>query len=152
MKVATSITIAAPVEAVWQAVINIEQAADMVSGIRQVEVLHKPEQGMVGFKWRETRIMFGKEATEDMWITDCVTNDYYATRAENHGAVYLSRISVQAVADGTRLTMGFESQAQTLFARLMSSLMVFFIKGSIIKEFDKDLVDIKAFVEQPPND
>jgi len=44
-----------------------------------IEVLEKPDAGFVGFKWKETRKMFGKEATEIMWITDSVENEYFST-------------------------------------------------------------------------
>lgn len=45
----------------------------MVSGIISLNILHQPEDGLVGLKWEETRKMFGKEASETMWITDYET-------------------------------------------------------------------------------
>lgn len=41
--------------------------------------------GLVGLKWRETRMLFGKEATAEKWITDAVENECYKTRAESDG-------------------------------------------------------------------
>lgn len=113
-----------------------------------IEVLEKPETGFVGFKWKETRKMFGKEATEVMWVTDSVENEHYATRAESHGSIYVSRLSLSESDGITTLTMSFSGEAQTLTAKILSTLMGFMIKGSMRKELHKDLSDIREFVEQ----
>ena len=47
-------------KSVWNTITNIENAAQSISAIEKVEVLEKPTSGMVGFKWRETRTMFGQ--------------------------------------------------------------------------------------------
>jgi hypothetical protein len=119
-----------------------------ISSIIAIEVLEKPKTGFVGFKWKETRKMFGKEATEIMWVTDSVENEYYSTRAESHGSVYVSRLSLTESAGVTTLTMSFSGEAQSLVARVLSALMGFLIKSSMKKELHKDLVDIKNYVEQ----
>jgi len=94
MKIHVETKIDRKIEDVWQAIIDIENSVDIISGIQELEVLERPESGMVGFKWKETRIMFGKSATETMWITDLKENEYYNVRAESHGAIYKSIISV----------------------------------------------------------
>ncbi|MFC1795824.1 hypothetical protein ACFL1V_01820 [Pseudomonadota bacterium] len=92
--------------------------------------------------------MFGKEATETMWVTDSVENEYYSTRAASHGSVYVSRLSLTESARKTTLTMSFSSEARSWVAKILSTLMGVFIKGAIEKELQKDLVDIKKYVEQ----
>ena len=92
--------------------------------------------------------MFGKEATEVMWVTDSVDNEYYCTRAESHGSVYISRLSLTESAGITSLTMSFSGEAQSLIAKVLSMLMGIFIKGAMVKELQRDLADIKNFVEQ----
>ena len=148
MKVSTSIEIEKPREDVWRAITDIENAQGRISSIIAIEVLEKPEAGFVGFKWKETRKMFGKEATEIMWVTDSVENEHYSTRAESHGSVYVSRLSLTESAGITTLTMSFSGEAQSLVARILSTLMGFLIKGSMKKELQKDLVDIKNYIEQ----
>jgi hypothetical protein len=91
--------------------------------------------------------MFGKEATEIMWITDFVENEYYQTRAESHGSIYLSRLSIERVGENTKLTMSFSAEAQTFFAKIFSFSMGFLMKGSMKKALIKDLNDIKNHVE-----
>ena len=148
MHVSTSIEILKPKENVWKAITDIENSAVMISSIIAIEVLEKPEVGFPGFKWKETRKMFGKEATEIMWVTDSVEYEYYSTRAESHGSVYISRLSLTESAQNTILTMSFSGEAKSLVAKIFSTLMGFIIKGSIVKELQKDLVDIKQYVEQ----
>ncbi len=132
---------------VWQAITDIQHCQKMISSILAIEVLEQPNEGIIGLKWQETRKMFGKEATEIMWITDAEENSYYKTRAESHGAVYISQLSLEEQAGVTRLTMSFTAQAQSLFAKIMSNLMGFMIQGSMKKALMQDLTDIKAFVE-----
>lgn len=148
MEVSTSIEILKPKENVWKAITDIEDSAKMISSIIAIDVLEKPQVGFLGFKWQETRKMFGKEATEIMWVTDSLENEYYSTRAESHGSVYISRLSLSESGANTILTMSFSGEASSLIAKIISTLMSFIIKGSIEKELQKDLVDIKQYVEK----
>ncbi len=147
MKVSTSVIINAPKEEVWSVVSNIENSANVISSIEKLEVLEKPDSGLVGFKWRETRTMFGKTATEVMWVTDVQENTYYDVRAESHGAVYLSKIYLREEGDKTVLTMDFDAQPQTTMSKIMSFLMGFVFKGATKKALHKDLEDIKMSIE-----
>jgi len=148
MHTSVSINIAQPKEVVWQAICDIAHSNHMISAILAIEVLHQPRDGIIGLKWRETRKMFGKEATEVMWITDAEENQYYSTRAENHGAVYITHLELTDVAGASQLTMTFSMQAQSTFAKIMASCMGFLMQGSMKKMLYQDLVDIKKAVEQ----
>ena len=148
MEVSTSIEITQPKEKVWKAITDIENAAAMISSIISIDVLEQPKSSFIGFKWKETRRMFGKEAAEIMWVTDAVENEYYATRAESHGSVYLSRLSLAESAGNTILTMSFSGEAKSFTARMLSGLTGLFIRGSMEKALQKDLVDIKQYVER----
>ena len=148
MQCSTSIEISRPRADVWKAISDIQNAAGMISGILSLEVLENPDTGLVGFKWKETRKMFGKEATEIMWITDAAENEYYCTRAESHGSVYKTRLSLNDDGGQTRLTMAFTGEPQTMGAKVMSFFMGGLMKGSMEKELLRDLTEIKKFVEQ----
>jgi hypothetical protein len=135
----------------WQVISNIENATDNISGIEEIEILEKPQNGLVGLKWRETRTLFGKTATEVMWITDAVENEYYKTRAESHGSVYVSKLMISETNGQTRLTMDFGAKAQTFVAKILYVLMGFLFNGATIKALKKDLDDIKIAVEKVKN-
>ncbi len=148
MQVSTSIEIAKPKVIVWTAITDIENSAKMISSIISIELLQKPDNGLVGLKWQETRKMFGKEASETMWITEAQENAFYATRAESHGSVYVSRLSLQDSGSGCILTMAFSGEAQSLVAKILSLVMGFFIRGSVEKAIQQDLADIKKYLEK----
>ena len=147
MKISTSTTINAPKEKVWGIITDFEHAPTTISAIEKVEILEQPESGLLGLKWRETRVMFGKSATEVMWITEAEENGFYQTRAESHGSIYKSRMTVADTDGGTELTMSFEGEPQTTGAKVMSALMGFMFKGATKKAVAKDLADIKAKAE-----
>ncbi len=134
-------------EKVWSVITNIEGSAERISGIEEVEVLERPEYGLVGFKWKETRTMFGKTATEVMWITEAEENSHYNVRAESHGMIYKSVIAIKQNGDQTILSMEFGGEAQNFGTKLMSVLMGPFFKGATRKALQKDLDDIKTWVE-----
>jgi len=148
MNITVGVEIDSPKSNVWAAIIDIDNCMDMISGILDIKILHKPEEGLVGLKWTEKRKMFGKEASETMWITDCQDEEYYSTRAENNGAVYSTTLAVSEIDNKTRLTMSFSDSSDSIFIKVVSSIMGIFIKKSMIKMLEKDLADIKEFVEK----
>lgn len=148
MIVEVQVTINGSREAVWAAVTNIEGAAAFVRGIDKIEVLEKPASGLVGLKWRETRMLFGKPASADKWVTEAVENEFYTTRAEDNGFVFLATMRLaEGGGGGITLTSTHDSRPQGVVARLMS-LPMFFFKGVMRKALVQDLHDIKGAVEQ----
>jgi hypothetical protein len=148
MIVEAQVTVNGSKAAIWAAITNIENASKMISGIEKIEVLEKPANGLVGLKWRETRTLFGKPATADKWITDAAENEFYTTRAESDGFVFLSTTSISEGSGGITLTSSHDSQPQSTVARLLSVPMMFLFKGVAKKAILQDLNDIKCAVEQ----
>ena len=134
-------------EAIWNVITDIEGAADRIEGIEQVEILERPESGLVGLKWRETRTMFGKTATEEMWITAATENESYTTRAESHGSIYTSSLRISGGSAPHTLTMDFGAEPQGCLVKIMAIPMGILFKGSMRKMILKDLEDIKKAVE-----
>ena len=147
MIVEAQVTINGSKAAIWAAITNIENASEHISGIENIEVLEKPANGLVGLRWRETRMLFGKPATAEKWITDAAENEFYKTRAEDGGFVFLTTKRILEGSGGMTLTESHESKPQGIVARLMSIPMVLFFKGVIRKALLQDLNDIKAKVE-----
>ena len=134
--------------AVWAAMADIEHAAGFIGGIESIEVLERPARGLVGLKWRETRMLFGKPAGAVKWVTEAVENEGYTTRAEEQGFVYTATLSLAEGPGGVTLTSAHDSRPQTFGARLMALPMGLFFKGAIRKALLQDLSDIKAVVER----
>jgi hypothetical protein len=147
MLVEAQVTINGSRAGVWAAITNIENASETISGIKKIEVLEKPANGLVGLKWRETRILFGEPAAVAKWITDAAENEFYKTRAEDNGFVFLSTIRISESSGGLTLTSSHETKPQGFVARI-KSLPMFLFKGMIRKALLQDLNDIKSAVER----
>jgi hypothetical protein len=147
MIVEAQVTVNGSRAAIWAAIANIENASKIISGILKIEILEKPPNGLVGLKWRETRMLFGKPAAVEKWISDAVENEFYNTRAEDKGFVFLSTIRISESNGGITLTSSHETKPQGIVARL-KSLPMFLFKGVIKKALLQDLNDIKSAVEQ----
>ncbi|MDT4896934.1 MAG: hypothetical protein QOH25_2011 [Acidobacteriota bacterium] len=148
MLVEAQVTINGSKAAIWAAITNIENASETISGIENIEVLEKPANGLVGLKWRETRKLFGKSATADKWITDAAENEFFKTRAEDGGFVFLTTNSISESSGGMTLTSSHDSKPQGIAARLLSIPRGFLFKGVAKKALLQDLNDIKSAVEQ----
>jgi hypothetical protein len=146
MLVEAQVTIKGSREAVWAAITDIEHAAEIMSGIEKIEILKKPVNGLVGLKWVETRLLFDKPATVEKWITDAVENEFYTTKAEDEGFVFVTTNRISESSDGITLTGSHDTQPQGLASKLKSIPMVLF-KGVIKKAIVQDLNDIKSAVE-----
>ena len=146
MKVEAQILINGSKTAVWKTITNIRQAADIISGIEKIDILNQPGNGLVGLKWRETRLYFGKPAAIDKWITESIDDKYFKTRAEMDGFIFLTTMSIAESGDNISLTSIHETKSQGIIAKIKSFPMIFFSK--ILKRaIVKDLNDIKFAVE-----
>lgn len=152
MNVEAQISIAGSTAAVWAAIADIENAAALIGGIEKIEILERPTSGLVGLKWRETRILFGKPASVDKSITEAVEREFYRTRAEDSGFVFVTTQRISAGQDRVTLTSSHETLPRGFVARLQAIPMQLFFKGVIRKAILQDLNDIKAAVERPPSD
>jgi hypothetical protein len=148
MIVEAQVTIKGSKAAIWAAITDIENASKTISGIENIEIVEKPADGLVGLKWRETRMLFGKPATVEKWITDAAEKEFYKTKAEDGGFVFLTTKSISESSGGITLTESHESKPQGIVAELQSIPMKLLFKGVIRKALLQDLNDIKAAVEQ----
>ena len=148
MIVEAQVTINGSKAAIWAVITNIANASETISGIENIEVLEKPANGLVGLRWRETRMLFGKPATAEKWITDAAENEFYTTRAEDNGFVFLSTMRISESSGGISLTSAHDSKPQGIVARLMSIPMGLLFKGVAKKALLQDLNDIKSAVER----
>ena len=135
----------APIDHVFERITDFANAADVVSGITRVEMLTDGPVGQ-GTRFRETRVMFGKEATEEMEVKSFDAPRAYALGAESHGSRYLSTFTLTEKDGGTDVHLVFEATPLTLFAKIMSVVMKPMMK-KVMEECAKDLDDIKNAIE-----
>ena len=126
MDIKEEIIIDPPLINVWKKITDIENSAEFVSGIDKIDIIEKSNNHLVGLKWEETRTLFGRTATEIMWITEAEDNQYYKTRPEGPGVVYLTTLSVSKQDDKTRLVMDFETEISSVGTKIMAGIMSIF--------------------------
>ncbi len=142
--------VSAPPETIWEVMTDFESAADRIHAIVSLEVLTDGPVGL-GTRFRETRIMFKKEATEEMEITVWDPPNSYTTEADGCGCHYTTMITCEGAGDGTTVTMSMSIVPLTTFGKIMGALMGWMMKGAGVKAFAKDLDDLKVFVESSPS-
>ena len=137
--------IEAPREVVFDTGLDLRSAEENIRGIEKMEVLTEGPIGL-GTRFRETRIMFKKEATETMEITVFERPARYAFKAESHGCRYLTSFELVEQGEGTNLVMVFDAEPLTFVGKVMSFAFAFMMKACM-KQVEKDLDDLKAVIE-----
>jgi uncharacterized protein YndB with AHSA1/START domain len=146
----------APAAAVWEVLTDLEGTAQVLGGVRGVERLSGDTGYQVGTRWRESRVMFGQEATEDMTVTAVEPGRRTELRAESHGMRYRTEFELRPVTGGadasprTQLVMRFQGEhahggrARKLLGALTAPLGVAVSRTAM----RQDLADIAAAAER----
>jgi carbon monoxide dehydrogenase subunit G len=139
--------IQAPPAKVFALATDLRNAAGRIKAIQKLEVL---TEGPIarGTRFRETRVMFGRPATEEMTITEFEPPARYALGAESCGCRYRTEFRFTPESGGTEVEMSFAAQPLTFFAKAMSLLMRPLLK-SLTKACARDLNDLKVVAEAP---
>ncbi len=137
--------IQAPVNVVFNTVAHTEEWVKCQPQVVKVEYLTDQQVG-VGAKFRETRMMKGKEATTELEVTEYEVNDRTRLVADSHGAVWDSLFTMTEQDGVTTLTLTMESRPYKLIPKIMLPLC----NGMIKKEVAKDMDRVKAYCEEQP--
>lgn len=139
----------APPKVAWDVLTDLDAAVKRIDAITSIERLGGPRFG-VGTRWRETRTMFGREATEEMEVTAVEEGRSYTVEAHSSGTDYESEVGVEPDGENgetSRLYTSFTAQPQTAVAKLMSMTVARLLRGSVRKALERDLDDIATAAE-----
>lgn len=140
-----SVEVAAPAERVWGVATDLENTASNIKGIITLERLDDGTGFGIGTRWRETRKMFGKEASEEMEVISLEEGRSYTTEALHGKTRYLSSVSVEPISDSSsRLSMAFEAETSGFINQLLSKVMNKLMERNVRKLIREDLDDIAA--------
>lgn len=146
MDIRVSKQINAPIDITFDVFSDIQAVEERIEGIIKVEILSDVTQGE-GLRWRETRVMFGKEATEEMEISKFEPNRSYEVVAASNGTEYHSIYTFTENANGTMVEMVFTGKPVTLLTKLMTPFAYLF-KNTTKKALEADMDDLKVVCEE----
>ena len=132
----------APIEIVFKTVADIGQFSEAIPHITKIEFLSDIKSG-IGTKFRETRLMKGKESSTELEVTEYVENDRIRLVADSHGTVWDTTFTVTPDDDGTELNMTMDARSYKLVPKIMNPL----IKGMVKKMIEIDMDYVKKFCE-----
>lgn len=150
MKMVVEQDFLAPASFVFERTMDIKSWPQTVTAIKSVEILTPGPVG-VGTRFRETRKMFGQDASEEMTFSEIVPNEKFVLTAYSHGTRYHTEHAFQDNGSGTRLTLTFEGVPETITARVMAPVG-WLLCGSLKKILAGDLADVKRATEAAYND
>ncbi|GAA4480824.1 SRPBCC family protein [Rhodococcus olei] len=138
---------AAP-ERVWAVLTDIDGADQTLSGVTGVERV-SGEGYRVGTRWRETRRMFDKEATEEMWVAEVDPPHRTVVKAHSAGTDYTTTFDLSPAGDGTELTMTFSATVgSSTLHRLLAATLGRLAMKATARAMSTDLQDIATRVER----
>jgi carbon monoxide dehydrogenase subunit G len=137
---------AAP-EKVFAVSTDLEAFPTTVPTITRIEVLTPGPVGN-GTRFRETRIMFGKEATETMEFSEFQPAKGYTIGCTSCGVRYTTRFTLRPIGTGTELAMEIDCSPVSFFAKVLSPITGFMMRGAMKKMLDADLECIKKAAEK----
>ena len=140
------VPIAVPAERAFAAMTDFANAPQRISGIKRVELLTDGPP-RVGTRFRETRVMFGREATETMEVTRFDSGRSYELSAMSCGTLFRSEIRVDPAGPSScDLTMTFLAMPQTVLAKIFALLFRGMMK-SCERAMRQDMEEMKRSLE-----
>ncbi|MEK7756681.1 MAG: SRPBCC family protein [Planctomycetota bacterium] len=124
---------------------DLRSADQRVGGIRKLEVLTDGPVGK-GTRFKETRIMFGREATETMEVSAFEPGKSYTVTCSSCGVAWSTTFRFTPDGGGTRVDLEMVCRPLTFFARLMSPLGSL-MAGSMKKCVEADMADLRKYLE-----
>ena len=133
----------APVEAVFDCVAHIQNFSNAVPDISKIEFLTQSRRG-VGTRFRETRVMKGREATTELEVTEYDAPHRIRLVSDEGGTIWDTVFTTIATADGgTRLEMVMDARPYKLMAKIVNP----FIGRMISKAVEEDMNAVKTYCE-----
>ncbi len=135
-------TIKAPIDLVFDTVSHIENFSQAIPHITNVEFLTEAKTG-VGTRFRETRLMNGREAETELEVTEYAENQHVRLVSDSHGTVWDTVFTVEKQVDNVELKMVMEATSYKITAKVMN----YFIKGMVQKALEEDMDAVKSYCE-----
>jgi uncharacterized protein YndB with AHSA1/START domain len=141
--ITTTRMINAPIDMVFKSVSDINVFADVLPHIVEIEILSDIKSGL-GTRFRETRLMKGKEATTVLEITELEPNSLVRMVADEGGTIWDTVMATSEEGGQTKLTMVMEARPHKIMSRLITPM----IMGMVAKAVASDMDAVKEYCEK----
>jgi ligand-binding SRPBCC domain-containing protein len=140
--------IEAPTSAVFSLFADFANVPGRIKTITKIEIVTPGPIG-VGTRFKETRMMFGKECTEEMQITGFNPGRSYKITCQSCGAEYRTVFQFKPDGEGTRVDVDFHTRATSVWSKLLAPLG-WMMSGMVKKCVNQDLEDLQQVAESVP--
>ena len=140
--------ISATSEQVFEIISQAHNFSKAVPHITNVEFLSSTKTG-VGTRFRETRLMKGKESSTVLEVTEFTPNERIRLVSDQGGTIWDTLFTVEKHSDnqtkpGTKLEMIMDVTPYKIIAKIVTP----FITGIVNKAVQKDMDSIKSYCEK----
>ena len=135
-------------EQTFQALLDLDAAKQWMQGLVRMERLDEGPM-RVGSEWKETRKMFGQEASEHFEVVELDKPNKIVLRCDGTKGTtgkgeYVFIYNIRSVGEATEVTLHGEINGLTGFAKFMGKM----ISGTFKKACAKDLDALKSYLEK----
>jgi len=134
--------IAAPLDLVFQTISNPLNFCEAVPHITNIEFLSAQEKG-IGTRFRETRVMKGRESTVELEVTEYAQNDRVRMISDAGGTIWDSVFTLSINSDNVEMKLQMDIKPHTFIAKIMTPL----IWRIVAKGVETDMDVIKEYCE-----
>jgi carbon monoxide dehydrogenase subunit G len=136
-------TIQAPVEKVFQTLAQVEHFSKAVPGIQKIEFLGDKRYG-VGTRFRETRIVNGREAAAELEVAELRENESIRLVTTMAGTLWDTAFNVsKSGSNACAVAMTASAHPKQFAAKLLTPM----IMGMIRRALTHDLLAVKKYCE-----
>lgn len=143
----TSRQIKAPLDKVFLTLSRVQEFSKAVPHIVKVEFLTEQQHG-AGTKFRETRLMRGKEVATELEVAELVENDRVRMVSDAGGTIWDTLFTVQQQGEQVLMTMVMEARPYRMMARCMTPLIMPMVSAAV----EDDMDAVKRYCENPSSE
>ncbi len=125
----------APASTVFNTFADVREYKSALPHVIECEILSENERG-IGARYRETRLMSGKEEKTEVEVTEYVEDERIRMVADSNGAIWDTLFTVAAEGDQSVLTMTMDAKPYKLFAKVTILLFGSMIRKGLEKDMD----------------
>lgn len=140
--ITASRTISAPLDLVFETVSDVRRFREAIPHITDVQFLSDQQFG-VGTRFRETRVMNGRQHAVDLEVTEYIVNDRVRMVSDAGGTIWDTVFFVSQASGGVELVMQMNIRPYKWLARIANVL----IRGMVVRGVESDMDAVKNFCE-----